>query len=119
MFRLLPGLAVVTLFALPGTALAFGSLAIQSNHGGRVGWAHNFPTQDEADEEAQRDCGPSCTVVLQFHNTCAAYATDQNGGSTVFGWSIGATRAKAESSALDQCESSGGGNCETKVWACE
>jgi hypothetical protein len=113
------GFCLLTATSLPTSAFAFGALAIQSNHGGNIGWSHNYNTKEDAEDRAMSECGPHCTVVLDYWNGCAAYATDQSGGSTVYGWGTGDTRGNAEDSAQQQCEEHGGDQCTIQVWSCE
>jgi serine/threonine-protein kinase len=111
--------AGLLMFALAPPAFAYGALAIQSSHGGAYGWSHDYSTKQDAEDEAQSECGDDCTVVLDFWNGCAAYSTDQDSGSTSYGWGIGNTQGEAEHVARRQCEDHGGGTCIIKVWACE
>ena len=63
-----------------------------------------------APSAALRECGAGCSVVLTFER-CPAYAADQDADSTAVGW--------AESSALGECSSRGGGSgCIVRVWGC-
>ena len=113
------GLSLLGTLALSQSAFAFGALAIQSDHGGAVGWAHNYNTKADAEDRAMSECGTDCTVVLDFWNGCAAYSTDQSSGSTAYGWGTGASEDEAEGVATDQCSAHGGNSCVNKVWACE
>ena len=117
--RAAAALSAVAALAMPLPAFAFGSLALQSNHGGQFGWARGYATKDEADEAALQECGAGCTVVLQFWDGCGAYAADQASGSTVYGWAVGHTRGEAESKAVTECVNQGGSACQVKVWSCE
>ena len=70
-----------------------------------------------ANKSALRACGKHgshCSVVVQFLNFCAAYAT---GSGTVTAWGKDSTRAASEQRALSACNSRGG-PCQLKVWAC-
>jgi hypothetical protein len=112
-------LGVAASFALSQSAFAYGALAIQSNHGGAIGWSYSYNTKADAEDRALSECGDDCTVVLDFWNGCAAYSSDQDQGSSVYGWGTGTTQRAAERTALEECEGHGGTSCIIKVWACE
>ena len=113
------GLGVAALMSLPHAAYAFGALAIESNHGGAVGWSYSYNTKHDAETKAMSECGDDCTVVLDFWNGCAAYSADQSSDSTVYGWGVGKTKEDAEDVAQTQCSDHDGDQCEIKAWACE
>ena len=105
-----------------GAFLPYGALAIDQNQGGMWGWAYKFDTQDAADSRALAECGKrggQCSVVMRFHNACAAYSADQAAGSTANGWAwTEKDRATAEVMARSECEKRGGTNCVIEVWGC-
>jgi hypothetical protein len=105
---------------LPTAAFAYGALAIDYNHGGSYGFAHDYPTMRSARSRALGECGGGCTVVVTFTRGCAAYSADQESGSTAYGWtsnvfSVGA----AQSGAQAECRAHGGRACLVRVWGCE
>ena len=110
------------MLAAPPLALAAGSLAIDENQGDQYGWAVGFQTQSEADQNALRECGYGCSVVMRFSNTCAAYAADQANRSTAYGWAYGfSSSSAAQNGALQQCRSRGGSqsHCIVRAWGCD
>ncbi|MDE2906802.1 MAG: peptidoglycan-binding protein, partial [Acidobacteriota bacterium] len=57
-------------------------------------------------------------VVLTFAR-CAAYAADQDAGSTAVGWAESfASSSLAQQAALSACSSRGGTGCLARVWGC-
>lgn len=102
------------------TGASYGALAIDANQGNRWGAAWAYTTQGGAEQRAVQECGAGCGVVLRFNNACAAYAADQQSGSTAYGWGVKPTRSEAESLALNECRKRGGGNdqCSIRVWGC-
>ena len=70
-------------------AMAVGALAIDEAKGGQYGWAINFPAYQEAEQNALRECGTGCSIVMRVSASCAAYAGDQQANSTAVGWSWG------------------------------
>ena len=62
-----------------------GALAIDERQGIRWGWAVDYETAAAARAAALEECGAGCSVVLTF-GRCGAYAADQAGGSTAYGW---------------------------------
>ena len=97
-----------------------GALAIDSNQGDQWGWAAGYPSMEAARQRARDECGQGCGVVMEFTNACAAYAADQQRGSTAYGWAYADTRDQARSVALGECRKRGGaGNqCMVRVWGC-
>jgi len=78
--------------------------------------SYDQPSQSAANARALRECGkhaPGCTVVVEFWNLCAAYAT---GADKVAGWGSGDSRRIAEQRALAACQRSG--PCQVRVWGC-
>ena len=62
-----------------------GALAIDARQGAQWGWAVDYETPAAAGEEALRECGTGCSVVLTFER-CGAYAADEDADSTAVGW---------------------------------
>ena len=94
-----------------------GALAIDERQGDQYGWAVNYETVGAAGRRALSVCGSGCSVVLTFER-CAAYAVDQDAGSTVYGWAESyGSAAGARQRALDECGSRGSG-CTVRVWGC-
>ena len=67
----------------------WGSLAIDSNQGQVWGWSINYATAADADREALSECGTLCRIVMRFSGECAAFAADQEQGSSAHGWANG------------------------------
>ena len=96
-----------------------GALAIDGNQGTAWGWAVGEATEADAQRAAVDECGQGCTSVLTFRDGCAAYAADQEPGSSAYGWaSEDATHLEVTKAALDECASQGGKDCLVRVWAC-
>lgn len=110
--------AGILAFALATPLLAgdkYGALAYSSSDGA-WGWWADANDQASASRNALAKCqehGNSCKVVLEFWNTCAAFATGQGG----YGWAHGPEPEAVQESAVGYC-SQHGTNCEVKVWAC-
>jgi hypothetical protein len=113
----------MAILAAPITAAAFGALAVGepvdiAKRGVAVGFARNFATKAEAEAQALKKClgfqgAPPdtralCKVVKTFEKLCFAIALDPKAGTPGFGWSIGATRAEAERSAMNKCNNTAG-----------
>ena len=114
---------VLGLFAAVWTASSaagqtpVGALAIAERQGDRCGWAADYETAAAAGTRALAECGSGCSVVLTF-GRCAAYAVDQDAGSTVYGWAESYdSAAGARQRALAECGSRGSG-CTVRVWGC-
>ena len=112
------GLTAVLAFALQGSALANGALAIDSNQGDQYGFAYNHPSMGAAEQRALSECGRGCGVVLRFSSGCAAYAADQSRGSSIYGWYQASSGNAAQSGAMNVCRSRGGRSCQVRVWGC-
>jgi hypothetical protein len=111
---------VVMLIGLGSNAAhASGALAINGNQGQQYGWAVNYRSLGDASREALMQCGSGCSVVFEFHGTCAAYAADQSAGSTAYGWAYDRTAVQAQLAAISYCESRGGTSCMVRVWGCD
>ena len=93
-----------------------GALAIDERQGEQYGWAVDYETAGTAGERALSACGAGCSVVLTFER-CAAYAADQDAGSTVYGWAESYDSSGARQRALAECGSRGSG-CTVRVWGC-
>ena len=96
-----------------------GALAIDARQGAQWGWAVDYETPAAAGEEALRECGTGCSVVLTFER-CGAYAADEDADSTAVGWGQSyASASEAREAALRECRSRGGGSgCVVRVWGC-
>jgi hypothetical protein len=80
------------------------------------GISANYQSQSEANNGALGQCGSGCSVVATFGNgSCGAVARGSDGA---IGYSIGGSKAQAESGALSQCRSVGGIACEIRLSAC-
>ena len=96
-----------------------GALAIDTDQGTAWGWAAGDATEADAQRAALDECGQGCTIVLTFRDGCAAYAADQDPGSSVSGWaSDHTTQLEVTEAALDECAWQGGTDCLVRVWAC-
>ena len=116
-----PGLVLwVACAAAPvGAQTPAGALAIDERQGDQWGWAVDYETAAAARGRALQECGAGCSVVLTF-GRCAAYAADQDAGSTAVGWAESYdSAATARQAALVECRSRGGGSgCIVRVWGC-
>jgi len=92
-------------------AIAYGAKS------GAYGWSHDFDDPQSAENEALISCrvnGDDCQVVVDFWNTCAAVAADQD----YVAYGLGETRGVAESEALAACQKDGGTQCAVQAWGC-
>jgi hypothetical protein len=112
-------LSLIPLLILAPRAFAAASLAIDANQGSSYGWAINYNSQAIADSYALSQCGSTCSVVMRFAHTCAAYAADQANDSTAYGWAYSPNLANAQNNALSYCQSRGGTNCIVRVYGCD
>ncbi len=121
MRKLLATTGVVAAILLTVEALAVGAIAVDSAKGDQWGWAVGHKTQAEADTHAHalRECGPSCSIVRRFSNTCAAFAADQSRGSTAYGHAP--TSGEAQANAMGFCRQYGStnANCVIRAWGCD
>lgn len=101
------------------TSFAAGALAIDHNQGSQHGFSYGYAQMEDAEQRALEECGSNCQVVVRFNRGCAAYATDQSAGSTLYGWAIKDSEASAQQRAIFECTSRGGRQCIVRVWACE
>ena len=108
--------AALCLSAAAAAQAPVGALAIDEGQGDQYGWAVDYETAGAAGQRALSECGSGCSVVLIFAR-CAAYAVDQDAGSTVYGWAESyVSAAGARQRALAECGSRGSG-CTVRVWA--
>ena len=97
----------------------WGALAIDSNQGPSWGWAVDYATLQGAEQRALTECGEKCHVVMRFGGECAAFAADQDQGSTIHGWANGSDNGPAaQTRALDECARRGGTSCVIRAWGC-
>ena len=109
--------ATVWMAASAAAQTPVGALAIDERQGDQYGWAVDYETAGAARQRALSECGSGCSVVLTFER-CAAYAADQEAGSTVYGWAESYdSAAGARQRALAECGSLGSG-CTVRVWGC-
>ena len=109
--------AFVCLSASAAAQTLVGTLAIDEGQGDQYGWAVDYETTSAAGTRALSECGSGCSVVLTFER-CAAYAADQDAGSTVYGWAESYDSASgARQRALAECGTRGSG-CTVRVWGC-
>ena len=110
--------ALVCTASVAAAQTPVGALAIDERQGDRYGWAVDYETAGAAQSRALGECGGGCRVVLTF-NRCAAYAADQDAGSTAVGWAESfASSSAAQQAALSECRSRGGSGCIVRVWGC-
>lgn len=88
--------------------------AVGSAANGAYGWAHSYPTEQQAYDAVQSSCEGECTEIKTFYNTCGAMARSPSGA---WGWAWDNTRERAENSAIGYCLQHGD-NCRVVVWAC-
>lgn len=98
---------------------ADGALAIDSNQGDQYGFSYDHSSSDEANNRALEECGSGCSVVETFSGGCAAYAADQENGSTAYGWGAAPSSNEAKDLALQYCSSNGGSQCIVRSWGCD
>jgi len=108
---------VFALSVLASQAIGAGALAIDG-HRGQYGFANNTSSVAQAEQQALKDCGTGCQVVLRFENGCAAYAIDQSGESRAYGWGALKTATEAEKRAMAACEARGGKSCKVQSSGC-
>lgn len=100
---------------LTGIALAqrdnYGAIATSKS--GVWGYGFDYPTREQAEQRALKECGKSdCQIQVWFKNACGAVAKDPQGN---LGWGWSASREQAEANALSGCAT---GACKIQVWAC-
>ena len=114
--------AFSTLFVLllsAGRADASATLAIDTSQGRLYGWAINNDSQSSADMLALLQCRGTCSIVMRFAHTCAAYAVDQGSNSLAYGWADDPNPSHAQKRAFNICRSQGGINCILVIWGCD
>jgi hypothetical protein len=100
-------------------SMAAGALAIDKKQGSKYGWAIDYPTFEQAENEALTKCGSGCSIVFTFSGGAAAYATDQSAGSTIFGWGRAATADSAKQIALQEAKNRGAKTPIIRAWGAE
>jgi hypothetical protein len=113
------GIAAGMLLFAGSTAMAAGSLAIDTLQGEKYGFSFNHPSVDQADQRSMRECGADCSVVLRFNGECGAYAADQTKGSNAYGWGTGSTSSSVQARAMSECRAKGGSSCKVRAWGCD
>jgi hypothetical protein len=98
----------------------YGALAYTNAHN-KYGWALNYASQNEANAEALHACNSkirdsTCAVVIEFHDTCAAYAEGDR--DIHYGWAGNTDPEAARAAAVAACRGKGGQNCTVRVWGC-
>lgn len=116
MKKLILAAGIIALAASPALAGdKYGALAY-SKADGAWGWWADANNQASASSNALAKCqehGSDCEVVLEFWNTCAAFAVGQGG----YGWAHGPDENAVQQAAIGYCDEHGS-NCSVKVWAC-
>src|SRR5258706_15874379 len=105
-------LTLAVVMATAPALAAHGALATAED--GRFGWSHDYRTQFEADRKAVQECGRRCTILFQFRDTCAAYATGYGGA---FGWERSDDERYAREIALERCRQHTR-DCRVRVSTC-
>ena len=91
----------------------YGAIAF-SNSSGALGWANDYGSQAEAENEALSQCGAGCEGVLWFKNACGAIATSSD-HSYGTGWAT--SRSAAEAVAIQGCRQHAS-DCSVERWVC-
>ncbi len=87
--------------------------AIATSKSGLWGYAYDYPTREQAEQRALKECGKSdCQIQVWFKNACGAVAKDPQGN---LGWGWATNREQAQANALSECAT---GTCKVQVWAC-
>lgn len=88
-----------------------------------VGWgfAHNYPTRQEAEQVALQICQgdglPGCAVRTTFHARC--YSVAYSNYQDAYGWAVAKTQDEAAEQALQACSEAGKGNeCRISELSC-
>lgn len=99
-------------------AAAFADGAIAANRHGQAGISYRFKLPSDAERRALHACGKGdCRIVAHFRKRCAALASGDNGH---FGYSARPQQRDADTVAVNECHSSGGGAaCAVKVRGCD
>src|SRR3954471_6670924 len=99
--------------ALAEGAVALGRPADIAKAGVAIGIASNYDDTQTAYSNALDKCRANrdapestkslCALIAYFKDQCAAVAIDRKAGTPGFGWSIGVTKANAQSEAMAVC----------------
>ncbi|HET8798752.1 MAG TPA: DUF4189 domain-containing protein [Thermoanaerobaculia bacterium] len=82
----------------------------------RFGYSTGEGSRYDAEQSALGYCrAADCRIQLWFRNTCAAFATGDNG--TITGWGYDSNPRKARQRALNECKKRGS-DCRVLVEAC-
>lgn len=93
----------------------YGSIAINQNSGAG-GMATSYSSQSSANSNALKQCGNSCSTVLEFGSyMCGALARADN---LAFGWANDRKKSSAEADAMSQCTSRNGIRCQIVLSDC-
>lgn len=93
----------------------YGSIAINQNSGAG-GMATSYSSQSSANSNALKQCGNSCSTVLEFGSyMCGALARADN---LAFGWASDRKKSSAEADAMSQCTSRNGIRCQIVLSDC-
>lgn len=115
-----PRPAPLPIIVVPGTVVVYpdapvtwhGAIAHRPDTGA-FGYSYDWPTAREAEISALDECGdPRCVVAVSFASGCGALAVGARGANA----QRGATRAEAETRALEACADAA--SCRILVWAC-
>jgi hypothetical protein len=106
--------AAIMLSASPAAADDHYAAIAFSSSSGALGWSNDYSSRDDAEEEALRECGPGCTVVIWFKNACGAIATSPDHG---YGSGWADSRGEAEATAMRVCRENTS-NCSVQRWTC-
>lgn len=108
----------IALLATPTLALAqdsYGAIAYSPSTGS-YGWAHDFGSQNAAENAALDSCydrANDCQVAVWFRNACGALAVGPNGWGAA--WAV--KQRKARRDAVSQC-SNYSANCSVAYSLC-
>jgi len=91
----------------------YGSIAFSTNSGA-LGWAYDYGSQGDAENEAVSQCGAGCVSVLWFKNACGAIATSSNHS---YGAAWATSHEAAEASAMQYCQQNAS-DCSVERWVC-
>ena len=100
------------------------ALAIDRGNGFYYGWAHDHPSQVEAERFALKAAAEhgakNPSIVLSWSGSgCGAYRTVEGNVGTAYGWGVAASQEAAERIASEQAlKRSKGKPVPNRVWAC-
>jgi hypothetical protein len=100
--------------AAPASARDYYGAIAFSVENGALGWAYDYGSRSEAENEATSKCGDSCSAVLWFRNACGAIATSSD-HSYGTGWAT--ERGEAEAIAMRGCRQHAN-DCSVSRWVC-